>query len=884
MNKIYYLSKYIVLLGFFLFAQQNIFAVPPTQLLPQDNDDCVSLDATFRWTSNPSAAYYMYIISTKSDFSDTLTKNLNYNDTVASYQLPNNSTDYYWKVGVHIIGQTDEWSDGFKLTTSPAPPSLLAPSHTITCQDFEQTYSWNSVDNAIEYKIQISKLSNFGLTVLDSTISATTLTYEVKDYFQDYFWRVKARVPGCETDWSDIYQFRTIVGPPSISSPADSANGLPLAITLSWPSAPGANDYDLQVSDDENFSNLLVDEMNTTQLSFNFNSPNSNKRYWWRLRTNGQGCSSVWSEAFTFITAFPITTIVGPKDPDKCVPINTEFVWNTVAGANKYHVQAAKTENFGTDNDILFEDKNVVGTSVIGNVKEATSRIYWRVRVNNDDNIGLWSEINDYFTTGDAPIAVSPEEGEVEVPRGITINWTSLGPIQSSHLQVATDPDFSNKDIDEAELGDTKLPIVLSSYNTQYYYRIRTTYNGCESEWSNVVSFKSIQGFPDLISPADGDFNIPVNAQLEWSEVPTAITYDYRIATKSDFSDATGQNGISTNNFLVQDLETNTLYYWMVRSNDQWGTSPWSPVFEFSTGFGVTNVPVLISPERNAVKIPTDGIMNWRKSENATMYHLQVATDRNFGEGTIVINDLEVADTVYNYTGLDSFTEYWFRVASVNETVKSDFSSANKFRTIAIAPSDMALAINPTDEAKDVPFNQIKFEWTEVARTDLGLSSESGYELLLSDKQDYSDTLIYNTKIGEESKIYSTLFTNGTTYFWKVRGWNEAGFGPWSESFSFTTDAFTSVADGNYFNFGTTLVPNPIQNNAELRFELDKPGTVNFTIVDQSGREVYRLTNISANSKQNTIPLNFDNLINGTYLFNLQVGDKYQTGKIIISR
>lgn len=883
MNKVYYFSKYIVLLGFFFFAQQNIFAAPPTQLLPLDEDDCVSLDATFRWTSDPAGAYYMYIISTQADFSDTLTKNLNYSDTVVSYQLPVNSTKYYWKVGVHIIGDTDQWSDGFTLTTSPAPSTLLAPAHTSTCLDFDQNFSWNAVNNAIDYKVQISKLANFGQTILDTTLTATTFDYVVNDYFQDYFWRVKARTPGCETDWSEIFQFRTIVGPPSISTPADSAKGLALTVDLNWPSAPGASDYDLQVSDDENFNNLLVDEMNTTQQSYQFNSPNSNKRFWWRLRTNGQGCSSVWSEAFTFITAFPQTTVIGPKDPDKCVSINTEFMWNAVTGATKYHVQAAKTENFGIT-DMLFEDKNVIGTSVIGDVKEATSRIYWRVRVNDGDNFGLWSEIADYFTTGDAPIATSPQEGETEVPRGIEINWTSLGAIQSSDLQIARDSNFIDLDINENDLGDTKLSVVLSSYNTQYYYRVRTAFNGCESDWSQVVSFKSIQGFPDLIKPINTEGNVPVDAQLEWSAVPTAITYDFRIATKMDFSDATGQNGLKANNFLVQDLMPNTNYFWMVRTNDQWGTSPWSEVFSFSTGSGETNVPILISPERNTVKIPTDGIMNWRRSENATKYHLQVSTDRNFAEGTIVIDELEVADTVYNYMNLDSFTEYWFRVASVNETVKSDFSSPNKFRTIAIAPSDTALAINPTDGAEDVPFNQIKFEWTEVARTNLGLSNESGYELLLSSKQDYSDTLIYNTKIGDESKIYSTLFTNGTTYFWKVRGWNEAGFGPWSESFSFTTDAFTSVADGNYFDFGTTLVPNPIQNNAELRFRLDRPGTVNFTIVDQTGREVYRLENISANSNANTIPLNFDILNNGTYLFNLQVGDKYQTGKIIISR
>ena len=885
MNKIYYFSKYIILLGFFFLAQQSVFAVPPTQLLPLENDDCVSLDATFRWSSVPNASYYAYLISTSPDFSDTLKKDLSYSDTVVSYQLPNNSTDYYWKAAQKTIGKDLEWSAGFKLTTSPAAPSLVSPADLITCADFEQSFSWSPINNVIDYKVQISKLSNFGATILDTVLTGTTLNFKVSDYFQDYFWRVKARVPGCETDYSTVRQFRTIVGPPMLASatPADSAQGLPSNITLQWPNAPGAENYDLQIADDENFLSLLVDETNYGPNSYDYNNSVSNKRFWWRIRTNGQGCNSEWSESNTFVTAFPKVVALSPTDIDTCVSINATFEWLSLSGANKYEVQASKTENFNPL-DILFEDPNVVGTTVVGDVKNAASRIYWRVRVNNDNNFGLWSDVQDFFTTGEAPLVLFPNQGDTEVPRGITFEWTANGPSQGFTLQVAKDTEFTQLEVDETSIVDDKISIVLESYNTKYFYRVRTFYNGCESGWSQIFSFNTIQGFPNLISPADTEGNVSVDALLEWSEVPTANNYDFRIATESDFSNAFGQNGIKTNNFLQRGLEQNTNYFWKVRSNDQWGTTPWSEVFSFSTGAGFTNVPILISPERNTVKVPIDGIMNWRSSENATSYHLQVSNDRNFAEGSIVLDEPNVSDTVYNYTALDNFTEYWFRVASVNATVTSDFSSPNKFRTIAIAPSETALAINPTDGAESVPYEQIKFEWTKVPLTDVGLSNESGYELLISSNQDYSDTLVYNQKVGSEDKTYTSTFSNGVTYFWKVRGWNEAGFGPWSESFSFTTDAFTSVADGNYFDFGASIVPNPIQHNAELRFNLDTPGSVNFVLVDQSGKEVFSLRNISANANQNILPLNFDNLNSGTYLFNLQVGSKYQTGKIIISR
>jgi hypothetical protein len=69
-----------------------------------------------------------------------------------------------------------------------------------------------------------------------------------------------------------------------------------------------------------------------------------------------------------------------------------------------------------------------------------------------------------------------------------------------------------------------------------------------------------------------------------------------------------------------------------------------------------------------------------------------------------------------------------------------------------------------------------------------------------------------------------------------------------------------------------------------LRFNLETPGSVNFTIIDQTGRTVFNLENISGKGNLNVLPLNLDNLSNGSYLFKLQTGTKYQSGKIIISR
>jgi len=881
MNKLYFLSKYILIVGILTLAQSTLLSDPPTQRLPVNGDDCVNTDAVFEWSSVPNASNYMYIISESADFTDTVDKDLEYRDTVVAFTLPENNKQYYWKVGVQVIGDPDEWSEGFTFTTNPAPPTQVAPADLAECQAFEQEFKWSSIENGTKYRLQVSKSANFSSVVADSTITDTTLTLTMSDYFQNYYWRVKGEVTSCQTDWSSVTQFQTLIEPATPTFPEDDAVGLPLTFNLQWPRPNGVDSYELQVSDDANFTNLIIDESNLQQEFFEFSTAQQDKEFFWRLKSNGNNCFSDWSNTSSFKTGYVPVTLVSPEQDDECVPIKTPFSWNAISGVTTYHLQASSAPGFANDN-LLFEDDEINGTSIIGNIQNDNSIIYWRVRASDTNNVGLWSVVRTYRSTGQAPIPTYPDIDQIEIPRGLTFEWSPSGSALYFQLQVSQDSTFATTEIDTANFPDTKIDLVLEEYNTKYFYRLRTFNNGCFSDWSVLFNFTTIQGFPNLLEPEDTELNVKVDALLSWSRVPTAENYDFRLSKNSDMTSSFGQNGVNNISYLVSDLEPNTTYYWYVRSNDQWGTSPWSPISSFTTGDGFTNIPTLLLPENTSVMQPTEGAMVWKSSANATSYTLQYSTDRRFMEDINEITDIQ--DTAYNYTELDNFTEYWFRVAAVNPTTTSDFSNPYKFRTIAIVPSEQATAVSPEDGATGVDYFKTTLEWTFVPQTDIGFSSDAGYELLISTSEDFSDTTFYYEKVYDEARFFDNLLDFSTTYFWKVRGWNEAGFGPWSEAFSFTTDGQTSVAVGNSTDFGTIVVPNPVDNRAELRFNLDKPATANLTIVDQLGNVVMEIRNIETNTNTNTIPLNLSGVPSGSYLFNLQVGEKYQVGKIIISR
>ena len=129
--------------------------------------------------------------------------------------------------------------------------------------------------------MQISKTANFSAVVLDTTLTDTTGTFTVDTYFQNYYWRVRSKVAACTSDWSDTKTYTTIVGPPLLSSPIDSAKGVPLNFSFNWPVTPGAENVVLQLSDMPDFSNLIINEtLSGTETTFPYTLETHNKRYW----------------------------------------------------------------------------------------------------------------------------------------------------------------------------------------------------------------------------------------------------------------------------------------------------------------------------------------------------------------------------------------------------------------------------------------------------------------------------------------------------------------------------------------------------------------------------------------------------------------------------
>lgn len=86
----------------------------------------------------------------------------------------------------------------------------------------------------------------------------------------------------------------------------------------------------------------------------------------------------------------------------------------------------------------------------------------------------------------------------------------------------------------------------------------------------------------------------------------------------------------------------------------------------------------LTSPKFLTTVSGTDVKLEWSKSNNAKVYHLQVSKDAGFNNRSMyVLNNNSISETSFDVKNLEPNTKYFWRVAAVNSDMKDSFTKSN---------------------------------------------------------------------------------------------------------------------------------------------------------------------------------------------------------------
>jgi len=367
---------------------------------------------------------------------------------------------------------------------------------------------------------------------------------------------------------------------------------------------------------------------------------------------------------------------------------------------------------------------------------------------------------------------------------------------------------------------------------------------------------------PIPVAPANGDTTIEMSTTLTWEPATEATAYDLQMATDSAFSQIVVQelNYASTSR-VVEGLLYGTKYFWRVTSKNAAGPSPVSPIFSFQTVSAIPNVPALLSPADGETGLGTSPTLVWSASERATSYRLQVATDTLFGAGLVVDNPA-ITDTSATVSGLQPGLTYYWHVNASGAGGTSDFSPARSFTTLVGLPDQVTL-IAPVDGAT-TGTDSVAFLWNSSQ------PAVSRYWFEISPDSLFQQFVVVDSMLADTAYVRTSLVPN-TTFFWRVRAWNSAGWGAFSETRRFTA-LTTGVAEDRGIPTTMSLAqnfPNPFNPATSIEFALPEATNVRLEVYNAIGELVTTLIDGPMSAGYHTHVFSAPDLPSGLYLYRL---------------
>ena len=571
--------------------------------------------------------------------------------------------------------------------------------------------------------------------------------------------------------------------PPTLYSPTNGSNCVNILADMDWSDVPNAVSYKLEISDDPDFTNLIVDFAGLTETNITVTLPNWNSLYYWRATSvfanNNTGVSGVW----TFTTKFVPLDLVYPVNDQQCADTLIAFKWHK-ADAEFYTLQVASDINFDT---LVYNKNNLTDTTVNVKLSKYSQSYFWRVASKKGLCQTEFSNIWHLVTKHAPPVQLKPLSGTLGgelfaiPPFSVNLIWDKININDSYDIQISKRADFSDIYDENYNFTDTNYIVTIpTEYDSTYYWRVRSTRNGCTSYWSNAFSFKSPYTKTTLVEPVQGEVCVTMrNTPFKWTILQGVSKYRLQVSDTISFSRLL----IDTANILDRQIKLNlTLplktHYWRVRGDDSRNTGLWSDIHSFVT---TQRPPVVISPLNGTIGLQKNIDFIWESFGTNVLYELEVYADK---ELQVRLLDTAGLDTNnFNFTVPNDNSEYFWQVRVFSDGCIGDWTAINTFRTLIPSP----VLLKPADKSVKTTLYPI-YEWAPVVDAltyEIEISSDSLFKkIFLTDRNIQSVTWT----------MPGLQYAEMTKYWWRVRAKNNDGNSMWSNPFTFTTRELPATA------------------------------------------------------------------------------------------
>jgi len=402
------------------------------------------------WKPVSGATGYHVQVATSSSF-DTTVLDVTTTNTHATPTAPVPPGKVWWRVSATKGGGWSKWSTATFNRAQRSGPVLAEPDNGA---EFRQSVKppvlrWDPVPGAQGYSVEIDSGvdPDWVDTKLYTTETTSLVPTETQEPADDYWWRVRADFGGGISSAASDPRSYSIKAMPAVQ--LDNTASTMEDVVLKWNPVPGAVDYEIRVSTDNDF-NVITDHQYVSGTRYSPPTTYDNASYWWQVRARDVfGQTEEWTSSDTQTGVFQRTW---PEKPSLVTPAigstpsNTDltFQWTPVPHAAWYLLDVGTDPGFSSGTTFKTckstQTTYTPGWSRVGLydnrcMPTKAGTWYWRVRA-MDSNTSPYTTVNGRFSevgsfTWTPPTITSTAPGEVTGER-LSLDGNGANPCTAS--------------------------------------------------------------------------------------------------------------------------------------------------------------------------------------------------------------------------------------------------------------------------------------------------------------------------------------------------------------------------------------------------------------------------------------------------------------------